>query len=112
MEPPVKKQRTTDEMLSETAFVSMHGAEGTFLVKCPVDSNDKWQLTGQTIEITAPYMSTVKAFKALVAEKTGLPAGSQKLKTDVFLKDAWTLAKHNVETGTTLELGVQKRGGR
>jgi len=57
-------------------------------------------------------MTTIKALKALISDKTGLPVGSQKLKTDVFLKDGWTLARHNVETGTTMELGVQKRGGR
>ena len=57
------------------------------MVRCPADdSNDKWSLTGQTLEIEAPYMTTVKGFKALIAEKTGLPVGSQKLKTTVFLK--------------------------
>jgi hypothetical protein len=57
-------------------------------------------------------MMTVKEFKAKITELTGLAVGSQKLKADVFLKDAWTLARHNIVPNTLLELGVQTRGGR
>ena len=110
MEPPSKKQKTTDEMLSEEDFIARHGQVGNFRVHCPQDdSNDK--LNGQTIQIQAQFMMTVKEFKGKISEMTGLPASSQKLKADVFLKDAWTLAKHNVASGAILELGIQKRGG-
>jgi len=113
MEPPHKKQKTTDEMLSEEDFIATHGSMGTFQVKCPADdSKEEWKLSGQVLKIQAGMMMTVKDFKAKIAELTGLPAGSQKLKADTFLKDAWTLAKHNITPTTILELGVQARGGR
>jgi len=114
MEPPLKKQKTTDEMLSEQDFVQQVGTSGTFRVKCPADaSREEWKLQGQMLTIEGSLMMTVKDLKAKIAEQTGLPVGSQKLKSNVFLKDAWTLAKHNVDPGqVVLELGVQKRGGR
>lgn len=113
MEPPAKKQKTSDDMLSEDQFVASHGTSGTFMVKCPDDANND-KLSGQTITIEAALMSSVKDFKAKIAELTGLAVGSQKLKGEVgFLKDGWTLAKHNLVPGvTTLELGVQYRGGQ
>merc|ERR1711918_323766 len=112
-EPPTKKQKTSDEMLTEDEFVSRHGNAGTFQVKCPNDDNND-KLNGQTITVDAALMSSVKDFKAKIGELTGLAVGSQKLKGDVgFLKDGWTLAKHNLVPGvTTLELGVQYRGGQ
>lgn len=111
MEPPTKKQKTTDEMLSEEDFVAQHGSVGRFRVQCPSDEKND-QLNGQTIQIEAQLMMTVKEFKAKITELTGLAVGSQKLKADVFLKDAWTLARHNIVPNTLLELGVQTRGGR
>jgi len=98
-------------MLSEEDFVAQHGSVGKFLVQCPNDDkNDK--LNGQKLELQVQLMTTVKELKAKIAEQTGLAVGSQKLKSDVFLKDAWTLARHNVTPMTVLELGVQTRGGR
>ena len=114
-EPAGKRQKTTDEMLTEADFVSEHGDGGVFTVQCPTDANDKWQLTGQKISVSAKFMMTVKEFKSEIAQQTGLPISSQKLKDSKmghFLKDAWTLARHNVLVSTVLELGVQKRGGR
>jgi len=111
MEPPSKKQKTTDEMLSEEDFVANHGSFGKFRVQCPNDDkNDK--LNGQILTLEVQLMSTVKDLKIKIADETGLAVGSQKLKADVFLKDAWTLAKHNVAPMSLLELGVQTRGGR
>ena len=50
MEPPQKKQKTTDEMMSEEDFVATHGASGTFSVMCPTDdSKEDWKLSGQAV---------------------------------------------------------------
>ncbi len=57
-------------------------------------------------------MGSVKDFKAKIQEQLGIPVRSQKLKTDVFLKDAWTLAKYNLTPGSFIQLAVQKRGGQ
>lgn len=113
-EPPTKRQKTTDEMMTEEDWVAQVGKTATFRVKCPEDtSREDWKLTGQLLSIPGELMMTVKDLKAKIAEETGLPVGSQKLKADVFLKDAWTLAKHNINpAGMVIELGVQARGGR
>lgn len=107
-EPAAKKQRTD---MSESDFTAQHGNSGTFRVQVPTDSSQA-NMTGQVLNISLPYMSTVKDLKSAIEKEIGLPAKSQKLKTDVFLKDAFTLAKHNVVSGTLIELGVQKRGGQ
>lgn len=104
----MKKQRTD---LPEAEFVAQHGNSGTFRVQVPNDSSQA-NMTGQVLNISLPYMSTVKDLKSQIEQQIGLPVKSQKLKTDVFLKDAFTLAKHNVLSGTLIELGVQKRGGQ
>jgi len=53
LEPSQKRQKTTEEMLPEAAFIEKHGETGVFLVRCPEDgSNEKWALTGQVRAIS------------------------------------------------------------
>ena len=65
MEPPLKKQKTTEEMMSEQDFVQHIGSSGTFRVKCPADSSrEEWKLQGQVLAIEGSLMMTVKDLKA------------------------------------------------
>merc|ERR550514_408117 len=102
--PPGKRQRT-EEQLSEEEFAARHGSSGVYKVQVPKDdSKPEWQLNGQVLSITMELMDTVKSLKQKISDQLGIPAGSQKLKQDVFLKDGWSMAKHNVVPGSMIEM--------
>jgi len=111
--PPGKRLKTSEDMVSEEEFTSRHGSSGTFKVLVPKDdSKPEWNLNGQIMDVPMGLMETIKTLKQKISSTLGIPANAQKLKQDVFLKDAWTLAKHNITPGSIIELGVQQRGGQ
>jgi len=100
-------------MLSEEDFAARHGSGGSYQVQVPRDdSKPEWNLNGQVLQVPMGIMDTIKALKQKISTQLGIPVGSQKLKQDVFLKDAWSLAKHNLMPGSLIELGIQHRGGQ
>eukprot|EP00656_Telonema_subtile_P043013 TRINITY_DN4924_c0_g1_i3.p1 TRINITY_DN4924_c0_g1~~TRINITY_DN4924_c0_g1_i3.p1 ORF type:complete len:700 (+),score=145.02 TRINITY_DN4924_c0_g1_i3:189-2288(+) len=113
-EPDPKRQRTDGHLLSEGEFASYHPGESTIQVVIPMQQHETWTLNGQTVSISLSVMSTIKDFKDKLGDALGgMPARNQKIKhRAAFLKDNLTLAHYNLGPGSTLELGVQQRGGR
>lgn len=85
-----------------------------------------WGLQGQSVTLSVPVTIGVKALKELVANRAResgggsdtLPANRFQIKSiaftpagpqSVFLKDANTLAAHNIGPGATLEIAVKSR---
>ena len=88
----------------------------------PSPTGVAWGLNGQQLELTIMVTVTVKEVKesitALLQQSTGapeaMPANKQQLKAPLvgFLKDANTLAAHNVGDRAVLELSGRSRGGK
>lgn len=84
----------------------------TVLVDVPIDAE---RLGGETLTFTLDIKTTVLELKEKLAEKVGVAASKQKLKSEVnqiFFKDNHSLGYYNVSDHTTLSLGVKTRGGK
>lgn len=113
-EPPSKKLRVEDNLLSETEFLAMHNGPVTIQVQVPSGSDKpEWRLNGQVIGINIGLTDTVTTLKAKLQEETGLPPAKQKISYDgMFFKDNNSIAYYNLLSGTTVHLQIKERGGR
>jgi len=75
----------------------------------------QWNFKGQTCEIQLSVKDTVQVLKDRITEQLGIPGPKQKLKVldgPHLNKDEFTMAKYNIKSDSSIELGVKERGGR
>lgn len=113
-EPPTKKLRVEDNLLTEADFLAMHNGPVTIQVQVPSGTDKpEWRLNGQVIGINIALTDTVATLKAKLQEETGLPPAKQKISYDgMFFKDNNSIAYYNLLSGTTVHLQIKERGGR
>lgn len=87
-------------------------------------SGQAWGLSGQQLQLSFAVSTTVRDVKEAVAvalrecASAGaevMPTSKQQLKSltqGIFLKDANSLAAHNIGDGAVLELSAKSRGGK
>lgn len=113
-EPPSKKQRSEDNLIPESEFISTHKGPVSLQIQAP-SSVDKpeWRLNGQIISITLSLNDTISTLKSKIQEETSLPPAKQKISYEgMFFKDNNTIAFYNLLSGTTVQLQIKERGGR
>lgn len=96
------------DLLPEKEWASQHPEPITLVVILEGD-------TGETkFDISVPIMTSVKALKDELVEKTNIATNKQILKIEHlgFLKDKLTMAHYNITAGTVLQLSTKERGGR
>jgi hypothetical protein len=109
---------STSKVVPEDEFAaSLNKPEVTLQIRIPNDpSQMAWNFYGQVLSIPVNVMAKVKVVKEELAQLhlNGMPANKIQLKepNKGFLKDAMTLAAHNVGPTATLELTLKTRGGR
>jgi len=113
-EPPTKRSKTEDQLMSENDFLVHNKGPVTFQVQVPnMLDKSEWKLGGQSFTITLPLTDTVSVIKAKMFDELGMPAGKQKLQMDgMFMKDSNTLAYYNFTPMCVVQLQVKERGGR
>ncbi|XP_039291007.1 splicing factor 3A subunit 1 [Nilaparvata lugens] len=113
-EPPAKKMRTEESLMSEDEFLMKNKSPVSFKVSVPnMSDKPEWKLNGQVLSMVLPLQDTVSVIKAKIHESTGMPPGKQKLHLDgLFFKDSNSLAYYNITPGTVIQLQLKERGGR
>lgn len=113
IEPPVKRQKTEENLIPEDVFLHRNINPVTFKVMVPaMEDKPEWKLNGQILTITLPLQETVTAIKTRIMEETDMPESKQKLSWEnIFYKDANTLAYYNITPGSMLQLQLKERGG-
>eukprot|EP00761_Pharyngomonas_kirbyi_P000565 gb/GECH01000565.1/.p1 GENE.gb/GECH01000565.1/~~gb/GECH01000565.1/.p1 ORF type:complete len:742 (+),score=281.04 gb/GECH01000565.1/:1-2226(+) len=116
-EPATKKPRTESQssLVPEDQWLEQHPDPVSLKVVFPNVSEKKdWKLDGRIADITLNPKDTISVLKDRVFEESNLPQKKQKLNVSSlgFLKDRFTAAYYNLESGTEVFLGVKERGGR
>lgn len=113
-EPPTKKQKTEETLISEAEFLRKHTGPVTFKVQVPnISDKPEWKLNGQILALTLPLTDMVSVIKAKLHEQIGMPPGKQKLHYEgLFFKDSNSLAYYNMLPTTVVQLQLKERGGR
>jgi len=113
-EPPNKKQKTEEDLISEEEFMRRNKGPVLFRVAIPnMPDKPEFKLNGQLLAFTLPLTDSISVIKAKLHEELGMPAGKQKLQYDgLFVKDSNTLAFYNFTKGAIVHLQLKERGGR
>ena len=113
-EPPYKRLRNEDHLMSEEAFLVRYPGLLTFHVATPAASDKaEWKLTGQQLSFQMPPTDSIGTVKAKIHELTGMPPAKQKLFWEgLYFKDTNSLAFYNVIPDAVIQLQVKERGGR
>uniref|UniRef100_W8C6H1 Splicing factor 3A subunit 1 n=2 Tax=Ceratitis capitata TaxID=7213 RepID=W8C6H1_CERCA len=113
-EPPNKKMRTEDNLISEEEFIANHKSPITIQIQIPsVIDKSEWKLNGQTIAFSMSLSDTVSNLKSKIQDETGMPPAKQKISYEgMFFKDSNTMAYYNLLSGATIHLQIKERGGR
>lgn len=113
-QPPNKKQRSEDNLMSESEFMAIHNGPVSLQVQAPTNVDKaEWRLSGQMIPITLSLSDSISTLKSKIQEETGLPPAKQKISHEgMFFKDNNTVAFYNLLSGKTVQLQIKERGGR
>ncbi|XXQ29728.1 SURP motif domain-containing protein [Plasmodiophora brassicae] len=111
--PPAKKARGPEAM-SADEFARANPGPVSLTVQLPkADDPNEWNLSGQTVPLSLPVLSTTLQVKQALSERLkGLAANKMKLQLPDgrWLKDSESLAFYNVRSNTTLTFELKERG--
>lgn len=113
-EPPAKRMRNEDNLMSEEAFLVRYPGLLHFTVAAPVyGEKPEWRLQGQQMNFSMHPTESVATVKQKISELTGMPPAKQKLYWEgLYFKDNYSLAFYNVLPEAVVQLQVKERGGR
>jgi splicing factor 3A subunit 1 len=118
---PANKKAKTEALVPADEFAARYRAPITVFVITPSENTpqgDSWGLTGKQLRVTILVSASVKDLKSTIAQALQdagagepMPANKMQLKHALggFLKDANSLASHNVGDGEVCELSVKTR---
>jgi len=103
-------------LLPEADFIAQNPGPCVLTIIVPAEPEyAHWGFTGQTFTLEMSQTDTVQQLKERISVKLGIPANKQKLKVvngPHLNKDTDTIAKSNIRSGSSVEVGVKERGGK
>jgi hypothetical protein len=112
--PATKKAKISEEinLIPEAQFLESHSGKCKLIIH--VAPNVGGPTAGTTMEYDLDWKTTVADLKTMLLKETSVAVNKQNIKHDRlgFLKDKYSLAYYNIESGTPIQFSIKERGGK